>query len=86
MAKNVNLTASALVKTGYGKALGVFCSSSTAGTVKLWNNTAGSGTVLVNTFSVAAGTFYSFGTDGLDFTTGLFCTIGGTTDIVVVFE
>jgi len=86
MAKTSNITASGLVKTGAGKVFGVFVSSSTAGTLKLWNNTAGSGTVLVNTFTGVAGTYHSFGNDGLDFTTGLYVTVGGTIDCALAWD
>lgn len=75
-----NLSASALLNTGLTKLGGVFCASSSTGTLKVWDNTAASGTVLVNTFSLVAGTWYP-----LPFIakTGVFLTIGGTADITV---
>jgi hypothetical protein len=79
-----NLTASGLVKTGQGTVVGIIINSHTSGTLKLWDNTAGSGTVLCNTMTFAAGErfvpLYS-----ANFTTGLFATIGGTADITIVY-
>lgn len=77
-----NLTASAAIQNNPGgrRLGGIFCASSTAGTVKIWDNTAASGTVVVNTFSVTAGTWYNLPAQT---STGLFITIGGTADITV---
>lgn len=82
--KAQNVTASGLIKTGAGRIKGIFVASASSGTIKLWQNTAGSGTVLVNTFSVAAGTWYSLG--DMAFSTGLFITIGGTVDCTVAYD
>lgn len=79
-----NLTASGLVKTGYGCAEGVIIASHTSGTLKLWDNTAGSGTVLVNTISFNVGEHFIDLFD-VPFQTGLFATIGGTADITIVY-
>lgn len=77
-----NLSASALVKTGAGRLLGLICASSSSGTVKIWDNTSAATTVLLNTMSLTAGTFYPV--PGA-FSTGLYVTIGGTADITVFF-
>lgn len=85
MNKAVNLTASALVKTGSGIVTGVVINSHASGTLKLWNNTAGSGAVLFETITFAAGErwipFF-----GANFTTGLYATIGGTANITLMFD
>lgn len=78
-----NLTASALVRGAQGKLLGIFVASTSSGTIKLWDNTAASGTVIVNTFSPTAGVFYPL---PANFTTGLYITIGGTLDCTVFWE
>jgi hypothetical protein len=78
-----NLSASALVRTGAGQLLGIFVASSSSGTVKLWDNTSAATTVIINTTSVAAGTFYPV---PATFSTGLYVTIGGTADITVFFN
>jgi hypothetical protein len=48
------VSASGLVKTGRGTLFMVKCSSSSSGTVKLWDNTAASGTVIQDTMSIDA--------------------------------
>jgi hypothetical protein len=78
-----NLSASGLVRTGAGQLLGIFVASSSSGTVKVWDNTSAATTVIVNTTSVSAGTFYPM---PFAFNTGLFITIGGTADITVAFN
>jgi hypothetical protein len=78
----VNLTASAAVKTGAGRVLGVYVASTSSGTFKLWDNTAGSGTVIVNTTTPTAGQFIRI---DADFSTGLYCTIGSTIDLTIIY-
>jgi hypothetical protein len=77
-----NMSASALVVTGPGTIMGIFCASSSSGTCKVWDNTSGATTVLVNTFNLLGGQFYPM---GFDFHTGLYITIDGTADITVGF-
>lgn len=74
----VNLSASGVVANAQGSILGVFCASASTGTLKLWNNTAGSGAIIVNTFSLTAGTFYRI---PASFAIGCYATIGGTADV-----
>lgn len=80
-----NITASGLIKTGQGVILGVIINSHTAGTLKLWDNTAGSGTVLFETITFGAAErdidFF-----GAKFTTGLYATIGGTANLTIVYN
>jgi hypothetical protein len=78
-----NMSASALVRTGAGQLLGIFVASSSAGTVKLWDNTSAATTVIVNTFSATAATFYPI---PVNFKNGLYVTIGGTADITVIWN
>lgn len=75
-----NITATALINTGPTRLVGVFCASSTSGTLKVWDSTAASGTVCVNTFALTAGTFYQI---PAQLQTGLFLTIANTADITV---
>lgn len=77
-----NLSESALVKTGDGHLLGIFVASSSAATVKLWDNTSAATTILVNTFTAIEGTWYPI---PMHFRTGLFVTITGTADMTVSF-
>ena len=78
-----NLSASGQVKATGGVLSGIFVASSTAGTVKVWDNTAGSGTVLVNTFSGIAGTWYPL---PFAFGKGCYVTLGGTIDCTVSYS
>lgn len=75
-----NLSASGQVLSASGQLLGVFCASSSSGTLKLWDNTAGSGAVVVNTFSLTAGTFYPI---PASLANGLYAELGGTADITL---
>lgn len=79
-----NLSASGLVKTGHGVVKGIIVGSHTSGTIKLWDNTSGATTVLVNTMTLAAGERWIPLFDAT-FTVGLYVTIGGTADITVVY-
>jgi hypothetical protein len=80
--KAVNLTASALVKTGSGDLVGIWVASTSAGTVKLWNNTAASGAVLVETSTLNTG----WNAMPFPFTVGLYITIGGTLNCTLSFN
>lgn len=86
--KSKQLTTSALVATigvqgGVGVLNGIIVSSHTSGTIKFWDNTAASGTVLVDTFTYGAGsnayTFY-----GAMFVKGLYADMNGTTQSITV--
>lgn len=79
----LNGSSSQSVKSGGGDLLGIFVASSSSGTIKLWDNTAGSGAVLANTFNAAAATWYPI---PARFNKGLFITVGGTIDYTVVFN
>ena len=75
-----NLTSDTLVKTGEGDLLGIFVASSTSCTIKLWDNTSAATTVLVDTFSASAATWYPL---PFRFTTGLYLDISGTCALTV---
>lgn len=78
-----NATADTLLKTGAGDLVGIFVASSTACTIKLWDNTSAATTVLVNTFSASAATWYPL---PFRFNTGLYLDVGGTCDLSVSFN
>ena len=80
-----NLSASALVKTGYGTIAGVIINFHSSGTLKLWDNTAASGTVICNTITFGVGERFIEMKD-ISFNTGLYATIGGTADITIVYR
>ena len=56
---------------------GIFCSSSTAGTLVIYDGTTASGTLVVSVFTLVAGTFYRIPFRTL--TGNLYFTVGGTT-------
>jgi hypothetical protein len=66
-----------LAMGGAGALTGLFISSASATpTVTIYDNTAGSGTVLVPTFTPVAGTMYNFPDGG--FNTGCYVVLSGT--------
>lgn len=83
--KYSNITASAAVKSGAGTLYGFVVNSHTSGTLKLWDNTAASGTVILNTFSFPTGSGIYDLPNGVSFVTGLYATIGGTADITLLY-
>lgn len=79
-----NITESTLIRTGSGQLLGIFvASASSTPTIKVWDNTSGATTVLVNTFTPVAGTWYPM---PFFFNTGLYVTISGTVDCTVAWN
>lgn len=87
LATYTNLSASALIKTGAGVVQGFIVNSHTSGTLKLWDNTSAATTVLLNTITFAAGSgiIVDLGSD-VQFSTGLYATIGGTADITLFWS
>lgn len=76
-----NLTSSTMIRAGEGNLLGIFVASASGSpSIKVWDNTSAATTVLVNTFTPAAATFYRI---PAHFKTGLYITIGGTVDCTV---
>jgi len=67
--------AGTLVRTGPGLVLGYIVVEAGDGTVKLWDNTTASGTVLLDTFTVVENTEHPFPGAGR-FNTGLYVTLG----------
>lgn len=76
------LSASGLVATGRARLFGIFCSASTAGTAKVWDNTAASGPVVADTFPLVAGQYYPL---PAQLAAGCFVTIAGTSASISVF-
>lgn len=76
------VTADALVYTGAGVVTGIIVSSHTSGAIKLYDNTAASGTVLLPTYTYATGSqFIPLG--GIRFNTGVFADVTGVQDIII---
>lgn len=84
-ASYTNLSASALIKTGAGVLKGIVVNSHTSGTLKLWDNTSAATTVICNTITFAAGPNF-IKLPAVEFSTGLYATIGGTADITILWK
>lgn len=75
-----NISTNTLFKTEAGVMGGIFVSSTTAGTIAIYDGTSASGTKIVDTFSPTAGVSYPF---PFNFTKGLFVSVGGTLSATV---
>jgi hypothetical protein len=80
-----NLSASGLVKTGNGRIKGIIVNSHTGGTVKLWDAVTAAVPVICNTITLGAAERFVPLYD-IEFTVGLYVTIGGTADITIVYK
>ena len=86
MLKYSNITADTLIKTGFGRVMGIVVNSHTSGTIKLWDNTSAATTVITNTYTFPAGSsVINFPNGGISFNTGLYADIGGTVDLTIVY-
>lgn len=81
------LSATGLVSDKRGQLLGIFVSSSSSGTLKAWDNTAASGTVIFETTgTITAPVFLACPVEfGNVAGGGLFITVGGTIAFTVVY-
>lgn len=77
-----NLTASALVRTGTGRLLGFYVNSTSAGTIKFWDQTSAASPAITNTITPAIGWHRL----PAEFATGLYATIGGTLDVTIIWQ
>jgi hypothetical protein len=76
------ISASANVKSSQGAMLGIFCSSSTSGTITLYDDAStGTSTAIAAVFNVTAGTYYTL---PVAFANGLYVVVGGTAAVTVV--
>jgi hypothetical protein len=81
------MTASALVKEGAGKLLGIFVTNAASTpTLKAWDAITATAPILADTWTPVSATDYINYTGGITFTRGLFITISGTVACTVVFE
>lgn len=77
------ITASTLIRTGATTLKGFFVSSTTAGTIKIWDNTSAATTVAIETITPTVLGWYSCG--DLSLGTGCYVTIGGTIAVTIVY-
>lgn len=74
----VCFTADTIVKTGEGNMRGFACAAATGATLTLYDNTAASGTKLLDAWPLVAGQMVTW---PVRFTTGLYADITGTCNI-----
>ena len=88
MANYTRSTATTQVKVGAGKLYGIFVSSSTSGTLTIYDSAVSStgDPLIANTFTVAAGIQYLSFSVGIFFNKGLYIVEGGAVDFVVVYD
>lgn len=77
-----NLTVDTNVDATSGDIVGIFVAQSTGCTIKIWDNTAASGTVLVNTFAATAATWYPL---PFHYVKAMFVDVTGTCDLTVSY-
>lgn len=82
----LNGTTSQAIATGSGTFHGVVVNSHTSGTLKFWDNTAGSGTIILNTITFASGPQTILFPVPISFKTGLYATVGGTIDYTILYR
>lgn len=77
----------AQVKTGAGNIYAVVINSHSSGTLKMWDSASSVSvsTVLINTYSPAAGSGY-IPLYGLPFSAGLILVKGGTIDCTIIYR
>jgi hypothetical protein len=80
--KYLNVTASGVIKASSGFLTGIFVNSTSAGTLKLYDNaTAASGNVICNTFTPQTG----WNPLPVHFQNGVYATVGGTLDCTFIY-
>ena len=77
-----NISSSTLIKSSSGSLCGIFVASTTAGTVKLWDQTSAAAPILVNTHTILPG----WNPMPFDFSNGLYITVAGTLDCTVSYS
>lgn len=91
MAKyTVPITEDTLIHVGKGKVYGIIVNSHTSGTLKLWDSNAANFSILMDTYTFASGSQVielpsGDGEEkGVEFNTGLFADVGGTTANITI--
>lgn len=82
---NVPITASTTIKTGVGRFAGMFVSAASATPlITVYDNTAASGTKIIDTFTPVAATMYRIPTT--NFSVGLHIVISGTVTLTPFYK
>lgn len=80
-----NISASTLIKTGQGVAVGVIINSHSSGTLTLEDAITDTTPLICNVITFATGE-RNINLYGAKFLTGLYAKIGGTADITIVYN
>jgi hypothetical protein len=88
MANYTYSNATIQVKVGAGKLYGIFVSTSSSGTLTVYDSPAGSTSdpKIANTITISAGTQYLSFPAGIYFNKGLYIVLGSTATFTVVYE
>lgn len=88
MANYIQLSATKQVKTGAGKLFGIFVSTTSSGTLTVYDSPASSTSdpKIVDTITVAAGTQYVSFPAGLYFNKGLYIVLANAASFTVAYE
>ena len=81
------MTATARVKQGSGKIIGLVVSTTSSGTIAFYDSEmAATSVVIINTLTPAASTYLYFGEGGITFSKGLYVVIANTLTCTVIYE
>lgn len=84
--RHKNITGSAQIAAEPGNFYGFCVNSHTNGTLKIWDSLTAANDVILNTITFAAGSGIVVNLpQGLNYSVGLFATIGGTADITIFY-
>lgn len=88
MSQYKQISATAQVKAASGRLTSLTVSSTSSGTIALYDSAAASTAdpVIVNTVTPAAGTHIFFGEDGLVFSKGLYAVIANTLQVTLGYK
>ncbi len=87
MAQYLVVSGDTAVKRSGGKLKGFLCTAAASTpAVTIYDNTAASGTKIVDALTPVAGTMYSFPADGIYFNNGLYVDITNTVTLTMIYE
>ncbi len=85
MAYYKQLSADTIVKNGLGKLYSITVSSTSSGTITVYDGSSASGVKMIDTLTPAAGATYIF-PEGAQFNSGLFIDVANTISLTVTYE
>lgn len=85
MYATVTQAAAATIKSARGELCGFICTSSTTGTLTIYDNTSAAGTAIYSALAVTAGQTVSINPP-IIMRTGIHVVVGGTGDVKVLYK